>query len=200
MFPVLNSKTDSAQAELRSRLELKLLYLCSPLIKAAKPSCLITLSSKEASLLPEIFKHTGISVLRLSDTHGRIAILLYRKSMIAKLLKKTRHISFLHRYGYRHFSVESVLSRFAGRYRRYTKGLLSFPHELGLLLGYPLFDILGYLKYHGKYSLMNGYWQVYHKPEVAGRMFRYYDRLRYLAVTEYKCGATMREICRRKPR
>ena len=200
MFPVKHSKTDSAQVALRYRLELKLLYLCSPLIKAAKPSCLITLSPREASLLPEIFKHTGISVLRLSDSHGRIAFLLYRKSMIAKLIKKPANILFLRRYGYRHFFAQSVLSRFAGRYRSYTVGLLPFPHELGLLLGYPIFDVLGYLKYHGKYSLMNGYWQVYHKPEAAGRMFRYYDRLRYLAVTEYKCGATMREICRRRPR
>lgn len=179
----------------RSRLELKLLYLCSPLLKGIKPSCLITLSPQEASFLSGIFKQTGISLLRLSVTEERVVFLLYRKPMLDKLLRKRRHIFFLYKYGYRYFSTDAVLERLARRYFRYESGLQPFPHELGILLGYPLFDVLGYLRYHGKYSLLNGYWQVYHRPKTAKRKFRRYDRLRYLAVTEYKNGATMQEIC-----
>lgn len=184
--------------DFRSRLELKILYLCSPLLKGAKPSCLITLSPQEASFLSGILKQTGISLLRLSVTEERVVFLLYRKPMIAKLLKKKRNLFFLYKYGYRYFSTDAVLERFAKRYCRYESGLLAFPHELGILLGYPLFDVLGYLRYHGKYSLLNGYWQVYHKPKTARRKFRRYDRLRYRAVTEYKNGATMQEICQSK--
>lgn len=199
-MPSVESKqNDSIEKDFRNRLELKLLYLCSPLFKGAKPSCLITLSPKEASLLPAILKHTGISLLFLSVTPDHVSYLLYRKALMTELLKKKKHIAFLFRYGYRNFSADYVLAAFALRYRKYTAGILKFPHEIGLLLGYPLPDVLGYLKHHGKQSLLDGYWKVYHRPRAAKRQFRYYDRLRYLAVTEYKGGATMQEICHSRP-
>ena len=33
----------------------------------------------------------------------------------------------------------------------------AFPHEIGLLLGYPVEDVLGFIRYQGKNYLYTGY-------------------------------------------
>lgn len=179
-----------------SRLELKLLFLCAPLIKKAKASCLITLSEAETADLSSILAGSGISVLPLAFTQGRRAFLLYRTSLLKHLLTKPGSIALLREYGYQRFDVSSVLSRFSKRYQKFAIGTSVFPHESGLLLGYPVSDIRGFIQYHGKYSLFGGYWQVYHNPQAAKQRFRYFDKLKYIAVTEYKNGIPFRDICR----
>lgn len=177
------------------RLELKLIYLCAPLIKKVKATCLITLPKEEAALLRSILARSGISMLPLAY-ETRPAFLLFRVPLLKRLLSKQRHISFLREYGYQDFSVHQVLSRFSRRYQNYVSGSASFPHESGLLFGYPLTDIRCFIQYHGKFSLFGGYWQVYHQPHAAKQKFRFYDRLRYICVMQYKQGASFQEICR----
>lgn len=48
--------------------------------------------------------------------------------------------------GYEQFDLESILLEFGRRYRSYRTENKSFPHELGLLLGYPLDDVEGFIK------------------------------------------------------
>ena len=47
----------------------------------------------------------------------------------------------------------------------------SFPHEIGVILGYPLEDVKGYMENGGQKCLLNGYWKVYNNPEEAKRKF-----------------------------
>ena len=47
------------------------------------------------------------------------------------------------------------------RYRAYMNGSKIFPHEMGLLLGYPVEDVTGFMVHGGKNSLYSGYWKVY---------------------------------------
>lgn len=36
-----------------------------------------------------------------------------------------------------------------------------FPHEMGILLGYPVEDVEGFIINNGKNELYTGYWKVY---------------------------------------
>lgn len=40
-------------------------------------------------------------------------------------------------------------------------GSEEFPHEIGVFLGYPLNDVLGFIKYHGSNCKGMGDWKVY---------------------------------------
>jgi hypothetical protein len=50
------------------------------------------------------------------------------------------------------------------------------PHEIGLFLGIPLHDVLGFIKNSGKNYLYCGYWKVYEDVEGAKEMFEAYSK------------------------
>lgn len=47
----------------------------------------------------------------------------------------------------------------------------SFPHEIGVFLGYAIEDVLGFIKYKGKHALYTGYWKVYDKLPQKKKLF-----------------------------
>lgn len=53
-----------------------------------------------------------------------------------------------------------------------------FPHEIGLFLGYPVEDVLGFLENKGKNYSYCGHWKVYSDVERAKKLFAQYDRCR----------------------
>ncbi|MDR2072128.1 MAG: DUF3793 family protein [Spirochaetaceae bacterium] len=53
-----------------------------------------------------------------------------------------------------------------------------FPHEIGLFLGYPAEDVLGFVKHRGRNYKLCGYWKVYGDVERAKCCFRQYDTCR----------------------
>ncbi len=42
-----------------------------------------------------------------------------------------------------------------------------FPHEIGVFLGYPLADVIGFIQNRGKNFTACGYWKVYTDPTAA---------------------------------
>ena len=59
----------------------------------------------------------------------------------------------------------------------------SFPHEIGIFLGYPAEDVRGFVENGGCNYKLCGCWKVYGSVESARRKFAAYDRCR-----EYLCG------------
>lgn len=45
-------------------------------------------------------------------------------------------------------------------------GEQQFPHEMGLLLGYPIEDVVGFMEHSGKEYLYSGYWKVYENVSI----------------------------------
>ena len=58
------------------------------------------------------------------------------------------------------------------------EGRREFPHEIGLLLGYPAADVEGFIENKGQDSLYSGYWKVYDDVEHAKRLFDAYNKCR----------------------
>ena len=53
-----------------------------------------------------------------------------------------------------------------------------FPHEMGLLLGYPVEDVVGFMENNGKNYLYSGYWKVYADVPAKKHIFIRYDEAR----------------------
>jgi hypothetical protein len=53
-----------------------------------------------------------------------------------------------------------------------------FPHEIGLFLGYPIDDVLGFVKHKGRNYKLCGYWKVYGNVEKAKNNFHCYELCR----------------------
>ena len=51
-----------------------------------------------------------------------------------------------------------------------------FPHEMGLLLGYPIEDVRGFIEHNGCGCLYSGYWKVYRNVPVSYTHLDVYKR------------------------
>ena len=101
---------------------------------------------------------------------------------------------FLRSCGYESFEVASVLVRLRRRYQLYAGISKEFPHELGVLLGYPVGDVQGFIDNRGENSLTSRYWKVYQNPKEAEKIFDLYDRVKEQALKEIMCGRTLSHV------
>ena len=74
---------------------------------------------------------------------------------------------FLAQLGYREFGVVDCIERLKNRFGAGGE----FPHEIGLFLGYPLADVIGFIENAGRNCKCNGYWKVYSDECEAARLF-----------------------------
>lgn len=51
-----------------------------------------------------------------------------------------------------------------------------FPHEMGLLLGYPIEDVRGFIEHNGCGCLYSGYWKVYRNVPLKKKMFEDFEK------------------------
>ncbi len=103
-----------------------------------------------------------------------MVILLYREERLEKYLKMPQVQKLLREAGYESDRLEDILPVFCDRYETYAERE-PFPHELGLLLGYPPEDVEGFIRHQGKNSLCTGYWKVYADKEGKQRLFEKYE-------------------------
>ena len=126
----------------------------------------------------------GIEI-RIFSSAGRAMIFSYRPTMLAECLAPSDVQDFLVRHGYeRDMALKAALDRLAKRI--VSSG--EFPHEIGIFLGYPLFDVEGFLASREDF-LLCGEWKVYSEKEKAERLFALYRDARQRAV-----GKTIREM------
>jgi hypothetical protein len=60
--------------------------------------------------------------------------------------------------------------------------LTFFPHEIGVFLGYPAEDVLGFIINEGRNYVCCRHWKVYHDIERAQEMFRRIDEAHSYAL------------------
>ncbi|MFR1028976.1 MAG: DUF3793 family protein [Clostridium sp.] len=97
-----------------------------------------------------LLQNSGIRCRVLYLDGDKLTVLLYNPAMLAIYMRNKRATTILMGNGYEQFDLESILLEFGRRYRSYRTESKSFPHELGLLLGYPLDDVEGFIKNDGR--------------------------------------------------
>ena len=75
----------------------------------------------------------------------------------------------------------------------YTDGKCGFPHEMGLILGYPIEDVIGFIENEGKNYLCNGYWKVYHNAPAKQRVFDNYKKATETIIKLVSSGVSVRK-------
>ena len=69
-----------------------------------------------------------------------------------------------------------------------------FPHEIGLFLGYPIEDVVGFIRYAGKGCKLSGLWKVYGDAEAASRLFDRLSRVCHAVTRRVDKGETLLEV------
>ena len=91
-------------------------------------------------------------------------------------------------------SLDEKLLRLQHRFTEYKEGRQSFPHEMGVFLGYPLGDVKGFIEHHGKEYLCSGYWKVYRDEQKAKSTFQLYQSVRDAVLQLIMAGSNLYEI------
>lgn len=174
--------------------ELQLALQCAPLITGLKLSNLLTISPDGFSQVEKIVEGSILSMYPLMETEAKIVILLYRRDRLEKYLKMPQVQKLLQEAGYDSGRLDDILPVFCERYETYAENRKSFPHEMGLLLGYPPEDVEGFIRHQGRNSLCTGYWKVYVDKEGKQRLFEKYEYARENLIQLLHYGVKMAEI------
>ncbi|RHT22622.1 DUF3793 family protein [Clostridium sp. AM33-3] len=167
---------------------------CAPVLKGVKISNLITMKPGGWRKIRAYLKKSRIICIPLYADAEKEVLFLYRYEQLERHLKNREVREFLRGCGYESFEVASVLVRLRRRYRLYAGISKEFPHELGVLLGYPVGDVQGFIDNRGENSLTSRYWKVYQNPKEAERIFDLYDRVKEQALKEIMCGRTLSHV------
>ena len=71
-----------------------------------------------------------------------------------------------------------------------------FPHEIGIFLGYPLEDVVGYEKYSGTKTKFSGAWAVYGNVAEAVKKMELYKKCSALCSSLLEAGNNFEAICK----
>jgi len=79
-------------------------------------------------------------------------------------------------------------------YEKYLLWNQEFPHEMGLLLGYPVEDIKGYILNRVENCLYTGYWKVYGNLTEKMILFRQFEKARDVLLELLPDGISIVEV------
>jgi len=218
---IFTMETDESDIRKLDRyVSLLLAWHCMPTLLHMKPANLIQVEKKRVSSIKQllaIFEEYAnlfsCSCSCLFESKRNLFLLIYNRQMLLELLADKQIRNYLSSCGYdvADGSLDNVLDKWKRRLADYfkygadsiscqapgyrqTPAAGAFPHEIGLLLGYPLKDVKAYIENSGKNYLLSGYWKVYHDKEKADRIFEAYTEARRLALELLKSGGRLRDI------
>ena len=122
-----------------------------------------------------MFRNTDITVHTLYQTEHRMTLLLFREKELLAYLNRKEVRETMQLFGYQTLRLIDIFEKLCARYQKYMSDHQSFPHELGLLLGYPVEDVVGFIKNEGRNYLYSGYWKVYGDVTTARKTFDSYN-------------------------
>lgn len=87
-----------------------------------------------------------------------------------------------------------MLVELRSRYTQYKEEGAEFPHELGILLGYPPQDVSGFIENKGRNFLYTGYWKVYGNVQESMNIFHMFNQARENVVRMLTSGVSIQNI------
>lgn len=168
---------------------------CSLVLSGIKPSNLLIYSNHCEGCISEELKNTGTEHMKLYTGKNDSVSIIFNREKLEKSLLDEENREFIKQYGYEDFSVNSVIEKLAGRYTEFKEGGAEFPHEMGIVLGYPLEDVSGFIENNGKNYLYSGYWKVYKNAEEKIQLFKIYKDIKKYFVEQIENGRQIHQIC-----
>lgn len=181
-------------------LEESLIEHCSPTLAGIKTGSLYRFFpensrqfAQQMKLWRAWFRARGLAltVLRGSCERNCYLVYLYRLQTLSQELERPETQAFLKSCGYDLTAGYEGLIRQLGTRLRESR---EFPHEIGVFLGYPLEDVLGFIENGGKNYTCCGCWKSYGDPQKARRCFSSYRACTAAYKRRYAQGIGVAEL------
>lgn len=150
---------------------------------------------RELAEVNAILKPKGVALTVLCWREGRALLYLYRQDELAHELEDVDVQAFLNHFGYVGTDVQDAL----GRLQLRLESSQTFPHEIGVFLGYPLTDVIGFIRNGGQNCLCCGCWKVYSNECDALRAFARFRKCKevYGRLFASGCPLSRLTVCAR---
>lgn len=167
---------------MKNDIEKYLIEHCSPTLASLKTgnlmnipyTCAQELEESVAAVNAEICGR-GVEVIILKRCESTALIYTFRRARLIEDLNRKGVRELLAQYGYDAANgVDGCIEHLKSR----LKCTCDFPHEIGLFLGYPLGDVIGFIENGGQNSKCTGCWKVYCDECEAAKMFAKFEKCR----------------------
>ncbi len=145
-----------------------------PVILGAKPAEIISYPKFDCSRCEKLQaidanfeKAIKVKYRKITQDNGQIKIIFYDPKHLEETLQDKRIRKFLVKLGYpQNDSMEAYLDMLTGKLQ---KG--ECPNEIGVFLGYPLKDVIGFIGHPSLKFTKVQYWRVYGNSKVSDEKF-----------------------------
>ena len=173
--------------------------LCAPTLAGLKPASLFRYqpgAGQSGSAMAAAWhaalcdRGVAVRVLKNCPRTGAVLVYVYRPAQMDTLLKNCDVLHFLQSEGYRPGTADALLAQLSQRLC--CEG--DFPHEVGIFLGYPLADVVGFIQNHGQNFTACSHWKVYTDPAAAQQQFARYKKCETIYTRCYRRGTPIRRL------
>lgn len=167
--------------------DLKRIKKCNPIVKelagrvgatiaGVKPAEILNINTEEVHRVYKDFfnKSNKLSIRIIKQDTARTQVFIYHNRCLKESLHKRGAYHFLKWVGYpARFSLNTYVEHLLKRLRDQ-----SFPHEIGVFLGYPLKDVYGYMGIAGLPHKKTMGWKMYGDTTVSERRYHHFRHAR----------------------
>ncbi len=173
---------------------------CAPTLARVKPANLFSYRPQAGEDIPaavsywnKLLRTRGIQIFLIKYCRKKhlFLVYVYRNRQLTQILHNQDVQAFLQEVGY------APAADAAGYLRQMQKRVClqeEFPHEIGIFLGYPLCDVLGFMKHQGKNFTCSGLWKAYGDAEAAQKQFEHYKKCAAVYKRLYEEGRSILQL------
>ena len=136
----------------------------------------------------DLFVASGLKICILKTCQTRLMIYIYHEDKLERLLKDDAIMAFMSTYGYQYNKADEALEALKLRLRSDT-----FPHEIGIFLGYPLYDVQFFISYPHHQKCI-GCWKVYGNQKNAQKKFDRFECVKNDIYRRLSDGQTIIDV------
>ena len=179
--------------------EAVLVRQCAPTLAGMKPGSIfcfnhspLEVSRQKVCQWNKQLAPFGLTVQILLERpgSGSVIVFVYRHDCLEQMLSDDAYQRFLAEAGYERTNLDGLLEQLAQRLRTQPE----FPHEIGVFLGYPLQDVIGFIENHGRNFTCCGFWKSYGDPAEMQVCFACYRRCIQTYVAMFEQGIPLERL------
>lgn len=170
---------------------------CSPTLAGVKTGNMFSCAYESLETLRETIRglnrklaKKGLRILPLRIAEKTALIYVYRPSKLKEDFSCEEAMLLLKRYGYTCDMPGKCIVKLRERLQKQEE----FPHEIGLFLGYPPEDVLGFIENRARDAKCVGNWKVYGDEEAAKKRFAQYKRCTSNYISRLTKGNTIEQL------
>ena len=167
---------------------------CAPTLAALKTANLFTMDFYDKDELYEnlnawnsYLSEKGVIMISLKEKNNRALIYVFRKKRLRQDLERPEAKLFLQKNGYSDLNIETAITTLMSRLELSEE----FPHEIGIFLGYPTEDVIGFIRNKGQNCKCTGCWKVYCNECEAMKLFAKYKKCEELYARLWEQGKSV---------